>query len=108
MVFQLVYKTDTRIRIGIAAINEGMYIEVFYAQFSSSISQAFNMPDVRMNTAIGYQSDQMHILVMLYGIFKCLFQHRVAYKFMVVNSFMDTAKFLINNATGPQIHMPNF
>src|SRR5436190_9524125 len=73
-----------------------------------SIAQGFKMIDVGVHAAIRNQTHEMNFFIVLFCIFKCTENNRMAMKRTVADGKINFYQILVNYSAGADVEMADF
>ncbi len=100
--------TGTALGVGVAAIQESVYIYFFQTMFTGNTAQVKQVIHRSVHTTIGNQAHQVNLFVFAFGIGKSIRKHGVIVHLFVAERFIDEHQLLPYNAARTNIHMSYF
>ena len=102
-VLQLLQETGTALRVGVAAVHDGVDVDILHAGFGSNLHQADEVVDVGVHTAIGHKAHEVQAAAGSLGI--GIHDDGILSQGTIVDSVRDAAEVLEHHAAGTQIQV---
>ena len=105
LLFQFLHETQTAARIRVAAIHEGVDIDLFQAFILGHPQELIHVVQAAVHAAVGGEAHQVEFLAALFHIVVGGLDLRILQKFVLPAGDVDLHQVLIHYASGAQVHV---